>query len=256
MATNAPENRSEPSRRRWVWLLLLLLLLLGGGLYWLLYSDEAGAGGDDGRFQLSFEGCDSSGLCGQFRILAPGYAYRWDYGKDRLQAISGEEPELRDVIADQLSGAQMVISTGLASNEGSEPFNRRLSACRSKQLAVLIDDAQVDLSTRVPTHRVTLGRYVPDPSVQTEDTAIERLVVLGFVLRMDPGVNLDEALKEGLIKALPTALADALGPIARQLDFRRYSCWDREFRVTPDAQQRQICFREPSVNAQDYCGDF
>ncbi|MEL6977265.1 MAG: hypothetical protein AAGM38_01110 [Pseudomonadota bacterium] len=250
-------DSDEGGSRWWLWLLLLLLLLGGAAFYWLSAAEEEPVTiGDDGRFQLTFEGCDSQGRCGDFQILAPGFGYRWDYGRDSLQAIDGRAPNLRDVINDQLGGAERVIATGLASNEGGEDYNRRLSACRSKRLAFLVDDAQLDLGTRVPTYRLTLGRYEPDPTVVTEDTAIERLVVLGFLRRSDPGLLLDEALKDGLLKALPTALAQALGPIARQLDFTRYSCWDDEFRATPDATVRTACYPEPSQNTEDFCSGF
>lgn len=254
----AQRKEDEGGSRWWLWLLLLLLLLGGAAYLWLMFSEEEPViVGDDGRFQLTFQGCDSQGRCGDFQILAPGFGYRWDYGRDSLQAIDGRAPNLRDVINTQLlAGAERVIATGLASNEGGEDYNRRLSACRSKRLAFLVDDAQLDLGTRSPTYRLTLGRYEPDPTVITEDTAIERLVVLGFLMRSDPGLNLDEALKDGLLNALPTALAQALGPIARQLDFTRYSCWEREFRATPDAEVRTACYREPSQSTDDFCGGF
>lgn len=259
MTTNdaQTEGKEERSRRGWLWLLLLLLLIGGGYLAWLLLQKEEPVQiGEDGRFQLIFEGCDSQGRCGEFLILAPGFAYRWDYGRDTLQSIDGVAPDLKAVIGDKLAGSEKIIATGLASNEGGEPFNRRLSACRSKRLAFLVDDAQLDLKTTIETYRLTLGRYQPNPNVKPEDTAIERLVVFGFQRRADAGMNLDEALKDGLIKALPTALDKALGPVARQLDFTRYSCWNNEFKVTPDSELRQACYRETSADPETFCGDF
>lgn len=261
MASNDAQGaeKKEGSGRSWLWVLLLLLLIGGGYYLWTtMQKEEPVEVGEDGRFKLAFTGCDSQGRCGQFRILAPGFAYRWDYGRDTLQSINGVAPDLRAVLGDQLVDAEKVIATGLASNEGGEAFNRRLSACRSKRLAFLTDDVQLDEQTAAETYRLTLGRYQPalTAGAAAEDTAIERLVVFGFQLSADEGINLDEALKDGLIQALPSALDQALGPVARQLDFTRYSCWQNEFAVTPDAELRRACYTESSADPETFCGDF
>lgn len=243
-------------RRRIVWAGALLLGLIAGGA-WL-----AGGGGPtvalhkDGGFEFSFEGCDAESRCGRFRVLAPGFGYRWNYGEASLQPVEGRSPQLRDVLAPKLKTARMVIAFGLASNEGDEAFNRRLAACRSMRLAELVDDARFDLRGAAPTYRITLGRYEPRPNLLAEDTAIERLLALGFLEKAHPDMVLDQALQSGLRSALPPALDQAPGPIARQLDFTRYSCWRDAFAVTPSAETRTVCFEETAQDRDRLCADF
>ena len=150
----------------------------------------------------------------------------------------------------------MVIAAGLSSNEGDESVNRRLAACRSKRLAHLIDDAQFDLRTSAPVYRLSLGRYAPEPGALVEESAIERLMLIGFLRRADRDMDLDAALKDGVAGALPSALDQLPDPVARQLDLTRYSCWREEFAVTPDAAIRTACFAEPAADTESFCADF
>ncbi len=254
-------DRRDGLSRRTMGILLLVLLFLLIIAAWIFQYEAPikRPTPSDGSFRTSFRGCDSNGRCAEFRIVAPGYTYRWTFDSVSMDPVQGVEPDLLPVTENELRSARAVIAAGLASREGGDAINRQLSACRSKRLAALLDGVQSRIGTRVPSYRVSLGRYedaAPSSGVSGGDTSIERLVVMAFVLDFDRGLNINEALKDGLLKALPSALADALGPIRRQLDFTRYACWNNEFQVTPSDQVRSMCFDEPSSDPSQFCGSF
>ena len=69
------------------------LLTIGAALIgWSLFN---GAGavrlGPNGAVELAFRGCDARGRCGDFVLFAPGYDFRWNFGKDSRQAA--ERPD-------------------------------------------------------------------------------------------------------------------------------------------------------------------
>lgn len=257
-------DRRDGLDRRTMAILLALLLLLLIVFAWIYRSDEEVVVKQptDGSFRTTFQGCDRAGRCAEFRIVAPGYDYRWTFDSVDIDPVNGVEPDLLPVVQNELRGARAVIAAGLASREGGDEINRQLSACRSKRLAALLESAQSRIGTRVPSYRIALGRYQDATLtsggrvVEGEDTSIERLVVMAFVLDFERGLNINEALKDGLLKALPSALADALGPIRRQLDFTRYACWQSEFQVTPADQVRDVCYDEPSADVNSFCSSF
>lgn len=257
-------DRRDGLSRRTMGILLLILLFLLIIAAWIFQYEAPirRPTPTDGSFRTSFQGCDSAGRCAEFRIVAPGYNYRWTFDSVSIDPVNGVEPDLLSVTQNELLSAKAVIAAGLASREGGDEINRQLSACRSKRLAALLDGVQSRIGTRVPSYRISLGRYQDAQLtsggrvVEGEDTSIERLVVMAFVLDFDRGLNINEALKDGLLKALPSALADALGPIRRQLDFTRYACWQNEFQVTPADQVRTACYNEPSANPNQFCNSF
>lgn len=248
----APEDK--PNTTRDVLVVVLLILVLIGTFLAYDWLDKKG----DGSFAHSFEACDQAGRCATVKVFAPGYAYRWAYGRDQMEAMEDGMPQLAAVVNEHLRGAQGVVATGLASHEGSDAANRRLSSCRSKRLAQMLEDAQAVANTQAQIYRVALGRYEEGgaPVLESDDSAIERLVVMAFILDQDPQINLTQAMRVGLREQLPPALREALRPIQRQLDFRNYACWRTEFGVTPNAVLRQTCYREPSRSATAFCSDF
>lgn len=251
----------KEGRGRGLLLLLLLLLLIGGGFAWWWFNQK-----NDGSFELTFRACDSQDRCANFKLFAPGYDYRWEIGLISLEELIGEEgaardPNLAEAIETDLRDFDAVIAAGLASREGGQFYNRRLAACRSMQLAELVEDAAQTLDLDVDLYRVSLGRYQPSGGqvvVEGEDTGIERLVVLAFVSDMDPGIDLGEALKMGLEENLEPALAQTLPAIREQLTFSRYDCWRSpdDYAVTPDQQLRQACYREASRDISQLCLGF
>lgn len=246
-----PQPKEEKKRGFTGWILLLLLLLaIGGAAYWWFVLRPG-----DGTFSLTFRACDTQDRCGRFKLFAPGYAYAWTYNKARLEFIDGSEPELAPVVEKDLKRAEGVIAAGLASSEGDDGVNRQLSACRSMRLATLLDDAQASLDTRADTYRISLGRY-DDSDDEFDDTSIQRLVVITYIFETDPGINLNEALKDGLRLNLPEALKAILAPEVKQLNFTKYSCWDNEFNVTQRDTIRTDCYREPSRNPSRFCSGF
>lgn len=245
--STASEAKDERPRRGWVWLLLLLLLLGVGAAYYFFVVMKG-----DGSFRHTFKGCDAQDRCATFRIVAPGYDYRWAYGKMSLEPKAGAQPDLSAAVSKDLEGAEIVIAAGLASREGDPQLNRRLSACRSKALSGLLTSS----AGSADLHRIALGRYEADEADGSELPEIERLVVLGAVLEQDEGVDLEAALKDGVEKTLDSALAKALAPIARQLDFRRYDCWDDEFAITKSDQLLTQCYRERTSDIAAYCYGF
>lgn len=250
--TEATEPKEEKRSGGGLWWLLLLLLALAvaGAGYWWWQNRETG------RFVLPITACDDSDRCGDFVVFAPGFDFAWTYGKSRLNLIGeGVEPELGPEIQGYLADAEGVIVAGLASSEGGALTNRRLSACRSMRLAVLVDDAQADLGTSADLYRVSLGRY-NDPQESFEDTEVQRLVVLTFIMDADEGLDLNQALKNGLSRDLPDALRAIVVPAVRELDFRQYDCWNNEFAITPSGDTRQACYRERSGGYDAFCGDF
>ncbi len=248
MAEDVAETKN--SSRRWLYLLLALLLIGGGVGYYFFMTQQ-----DDGSFVLRFRGCDDTGKCADFTLHAPGYDYRFTKGKTDLDKIQGGEPSFDAVIETFRDEAtEGVIAAGLASREAGPGFdNRKLSACRSMALVERLREAQGRTGWTAPIQRISLGRYAADDTGETDDTSIERLAVMAFIRASDPGVDLSQALKSGLKQNLPNALAKALAPIARQLDFTRYECWDKEFSVTPADQPRAVCYAEASTDMASVC---
>lgn len=251
MSEATGEKKSKTSRRL---LAILLVLLLFGAIGYLAgYFKEASIEvADEGEVDLSFTGCDDADRCADFTLFAPGYDYRWTFNKSRFDLVDGDQPPLEPAVRELLSRAEGAIASGLASREGSSAFNRRLSACRSLRLADLLADVAGDASN---IYRVTLGRYV-DADREREDTSIERLVVMAFIMRTDDGVDLSQALKDGLSQELPPLLDQFLPEIVTQLQFTNYECWEEEFSVTQRDQIRTACFRETTRNYNDFCSDF
>ncbi|MEO1330505.1 MAG: hypothetical protein AAFW46_12650 [Pseudomonadota bacterium] len=241
---------SKKSNRSWLWLLLLLLLLIAGAVGYYLYFMK-----DDGTFVLRFEGCDDAGKCAEFTMHAPGYDYRFAYGKTSLDPIEGAPPQWAPVLERfKRDAREGVIAAGLASRESGPGFdNRKLSACRSMALSRDLEAAQAAAGISAPMYRVSLGRYAADDTGESGDTSIERLAVLAFIRSQEPGVDLSQALKNGLTENLPGALAKAVAPIARQLDFTRYECWSDEFSVTPSGEARSVCYAEASADPATVC---
>ena len=233
-----------------------VLLLMLAGLFGAFYWSSLRIG--DGSFAHRFQGCDADGRCATIKIYAPGFDYRWTYGSVALEVEDPRRGRLAPLISEDLLDAEAVIAAGLASHEGGDDYNRRLSACRSKYLAQLIEDAQAVVNSDAPLYRVALGRYQPSDGeyFENDDSAIERMIVMAFVLDQDPGLDLEQALRQGLTAELPLALEAALEPLQRQLDFRNYACWSDEFAVTENSELRQICYTEPSPNPTAFCSDF
>lgn len=246
---------ATPQRNRWIWLLLLLLLLGGAIAYVLLRpGPDVHSPAEAGGFELTFTGADSAGREAIFKVVAPGQAYRWELGRDEIADLPEGARALADVLAADLAISEGVILTGLASREGPDGLNRALASCRSLVLASELGVVQSAADTDAQPYRLVLGRYEDDG--EEENTDIERLLVFGFVLEAEEGVNLDQALRQGLLESLPAALDDVLAPLARQLDFTRYACWDDAFAVTPAGDQRVLCYRERSVDPADFCSRF
>lgn len=248
--TDKPERRKTDFVSRFL-LPLLLLGVIAGLIYYFIFMPK-----DDGSFTLRFKGCDAEGRCAEFTLHAPGYDYRFTFNKTAFDPIEGAEPSLDPVVRKFLGESEGIIGAGLASREGSPGFdNKKLSSCRSMAMAAKLDAAQKASGANLPVYRIALGRY-GEASAPTGDTSIERLAVMAFIRSSDDGVNFSQALKNGLKENLPGALAKALRPIARQLDFTRYECWENEFSVTPAAQTRTTCYAEPTTDMAALCGAF
>lgn len=237
-------ERKKSNRNLWMLLGLLLLLLAGAAFWWFVLRTPD-------TFTLRFRGCDDAGKCARFTFHAPGPDYSFTLGKTTIAPVDGVSPKLENVLSKFRDDAQEgVIAAGLASREtGGGGFdNRKLSACRSKSLSDALLAAQPAAGIDAPMYRISLGRYAADDSGESGDTAIERLVVMAFIRDADEGVDLSQALKNGVKDNLPQALARAL----RLLDFTRYECWSDEFAVTPSGRQRAVCYAESS-RFEDAC---
>lgn len=237
----AEATEKKSSTGRWL-ILLLLLLLIAGGAYWYLFLR------DTGRFALRFEGCDKAGKCAQFTMFAPGYNYSFTKGKTSLAPIEGQVPDFTPEVASFMKEANKgVIVAGLASREAGETGafdNRKLSACRSIAMSETIASVQKATGNTAPTYRVTLGRYAVAEEAGA-DTSVERLAVMVFIREADDGVDLSEAVRQGLANALPAALVKAFDRIKRQLDFTKYECWnDNDFKITVSNEARVACYPE------------
>ncbi|MCI4661973.1 MAG: hypothetical protein MRY63_09165 [Neomegalonema sp.] len=249
------DEKRKPRLAFWLLLLVLLPTAIGG---YFVYDYLRARPAAPGSFSLNFTGCDAQSRCASFKLIAPGYEYRWSLGKAEFDLASGAdgtpvEPDLLMAIGDELYEAQGVIAAGMASREAEGFPNRALSSCRSRVLADKFAAASAELSRQLPIHRTVLGRY-GEAEEEGVDTSIERLVIFALITGADQGVDLSAALKAGLLDNLPTALQKVLSPVARQLDFRRYECWERAFAVTPNEQVRQICYDESKV--PDICDQF
>lgn len=212
----------------------------------------------EGTFRLDFEGCDDAGKCGLFVLYAPGKDYSWTYNRTTFDVAraGGSLPDFARVLDADLRRATGVISAGLASREGTSLQNAKLSACRSKALAREIVSLQRAMGTSAKIYRTSLGRYGEDVT-GSGDTAIERLIVVGFIIEAEEGVDLGQAWKNGLSQNLAAALQAGVAPeIARQLDFTKYECWGDEFEITDNGLRRTACYRETTLNYAQLCSEF
>lgn len=247
MSETQAEKEQSSSWRTWLLALLLLLLLAGGAAWWMGLFNKS-----TDQVDLSFRGCDQQNRCADFTLYAPGQDYRWTLDKAVFDPIEGAQPDLVPAVAEIMSRAKGAIASGLASREGGSQLNRRLSSCRSLRLADLLAEAAGDSAN---IYRIALGKYV-DAGTQRDDTSIERLVVMAFIMDMDEGTDLSQALKAGLNRQLPPLLAQFAPEIVKQLQFTRYECWNSEFAVTQRDEIRQSCFRENTRTFMEFCGDF
>lgn len=249
----AAAGETTPQRNRWVWLLLLLLLLGLGGYFAATMRSGPPSPAEAGGFEITFTGVDVAGRSAVFKVVAPGQAHAWAFGDDDLIPLPEGAATLQTALAADLANSEGVIAVGLASREGTDRLNRQLASCRSLALAGRIADIQADAG--VEAYRLVLGRYEDDELA--ENTDLERLIVLGFILESDDGVNIDQALRQGLVENLPAALDGLRETLARQLDVSRYACWgEDEFSVTPAGERRALCYRERSVDPTTFCGRF
>lgn len=242
----------------------IVVLLIAGIIGFLFMQRNFGNEGGvqyvqlEGTFRMDFEGCDDADRCGEFVLYAPGKRYSWAYNKMTFDAAraGGSLPDFAQVLDADLRRAEGVIASGLASREGSSFQNAKLSSCRSKALAREIVRLQRSLGTNATIYRTALGRYGEDVA-GSGDTAIERLIVLGFILEAEEDIDLGQAWRNGLTRNLADALQTGVAPeIARQLDFTKYECWGDDFEITNNGILRTACYRETSLNIAAMCGEF
>jgi len=146
---------------------------------------------------------DQSGRRASFRILLFSDEFRWKLSSYEQVERESEQPLFTPEMKKVLAKAEEIICVGASSEEipvGSSPTEgrareERRAARRADQIATWVRSV---LSKPVPVRKINIGHHTPTPGVR--DTSDQRRVVIILVLDHDKNANVDEALREAMLR--------------------------------------------------------
>lgn len=160
-----------------------------------------------------FEGEDTAGRKGEFRILILSEDYSWVFERaDRLETASGEESLSRLFAGEGMEArfceATHILSLGTASFEGTAAFNRKLSNDRALALVEAMEGGAPICGDGARAPKLlagSLGEYgqeqtCPAYRACAEATRPQRRVLLIGVISLEDDISVGQALRDGLIR--------------------------------------------------------
>ena len=146
---------------------------------------------------------DQSGRLASFRILLLSDEFRWRLNSYEEVERESEQPLFTPEMKKVLAKAEEVICVGASSEEipaGYSPTEgrareERRAARRADQIASWVRNA---LTRPVPVRKLNIGHHAPTSGAQ--NTSDQRRVVIILVLDHDKDTNVDEALREAMLR--------------------------------------------------------
>lgn len=146
---------------------------------------------------------DASGRRASFRILLLTDEFRWRMSSSQMLEHTGPgfafSPEMKAVLND----AREIICVGASSEElpvgvagmPGRSYEERRAARRAEQIAKWVSAA---LSRPIPVRKLNAGHHVPTGAAS--DTSDQRRVVIILVLEREEHTNLDQALRDAMLR--------------------------------------------------------
>lgn len=159
----------------------------------------------------SFIGTDSQGRTADLRLYVLDAQFTWAFGSSQ-QIMQGETPARflyifgRPMFLSEFCAGDAAIAIGAASFEGARDVNARLAGARAGTIGGEMTRLAQSCGEETPPtlHRLNLGEFTAETACMRagtctgSDTAPQRRVVLIGVDNAEPGVNLAEAVRDGL----------------------------------------------------------
>ena len=146
-------------------------------------------------------GADASGLTATFRLYILDETYAWALGSASRIEEEGRPADFAPLLStaqflDQVCNSTAVIGVGAASFEGDVPSNTLLAEARANVISEQVQGVAANCPADKPAqYALNLG---PNRNKVTGSSAFQRRVLIATVESEQAGVNLSEALADGL----------------------------------------------------------
>jgi len=160
---------------------------------------------DDGTWGESapFTGTDKAGRRAEFRLYVLHDRFFWESGSASELLDKGAPVDLAPVLKtpqfhQRFCAAKAVVSTGAASSDGPTALNHKLAEARARHVTGKLSDTRASCRTgQVPIlFSVNLGEN--QSPLADARAAAQRRVVIVAAENLAIGVNLEQALRQGL----------------------------------------------------------
>jgi len=159
----------------------------------------------------SFVGTDSQGRTADLRLYVLDAQFTWAFGSSRV-IMQGADPARflyifgRPMFLSEFCSGDAAVAIGAASFEGERELNARLARSRAGTIGNEMERLAESCGSDTPPelHYLNLGEFTAETACMRagtcsgNDTAPQRRVVLIGVADAEPGVNLAEAVRDGL----------------------------------------------------------
>ncbi|MDZ7266853.1 MAG: hypothetical protein ONB48_06280 [candidate division KSB1 bacterium] len=169
------------------------------------------------------EGRDREGRRIRLKINTLTQEYRWVFERsDLVEAFAPPVDPRVHVRELNISGARHgIICVGTASSEGERGDEESRARSRAERLQIIFREEFQNLP---PLYTLSLGQFRhPRPTLDPRATRDERRVIVIEILEREDNVNLREALKDALLKAIESTRSEGAQPF---WDFRDYTAFD------------------------------
>jgi len=168
---------------------------------------------DSGTWErtAAFVGQDSQGRTAEMRLYVLDAQFTWAFGSSR-QIMKDETPARflfifgRPMFLSEFCAGDAAVAIGAASFEGARDVNARLARARAGTIGNEMDRLAQSCGEETPPalHYLNLGEFTAETACMRagtcsgSDTAPQRRVVLIGIAEAEDGVNLAEAVRDGL----------------------------------------------------------
>lgn len=154
-----------------------------------------------------FAGTDSQGLSADFRLYVLSEDYSWAFGSSQAIEENGAPAAMADVVTtseftERFCSAKAAFSVGAASHEGATALNHRLAQSRASTIGSALNARRtVCTGPTLPIlYTLSMGEHQNAEGAPADPrrTAPQRRVIIVAAENMMLGVNLREALRQGI----------------------------------------------------------
>lgn len=176
----------------------------------------------------SFTGQDSQGRTADLRLYVLDAQFTWAFGSSR-EIMQGTDPARflyifgRPMFLSEFCAGDAAVAIGAASFEGERELNARLARARAGTVGNEMQRLTQNCGQDTPPtlHYLNLGEFTAETACMRagtcsgNDTAPQRRVVIIGIDDAEPGINLAEAVRDGLTSSTAMSVLSAA-------DYERY----------------------------------